>query len=133
MGHQALLFNLTHLFNENVYSEFLVSYLLSPRTPYIFDAMGYTKDFLEEELLLTQPSVVFASEYLNEEKLDYLLKESKRPVFMCDLTDYTSPIYGRIIDRPILSTLNRNFGHVRLSCRTNSSINVPLLSIFTPL
>ena len=55
MGHSALLFNLSHLFNECVFSEYLVSYLLSPWTPYVFDAMGYTKDFMEEELMLTQP------------------------------------------------------------------------------
>jgi len=97
-----LLFNLSHLYNENVFSEYLVSYLFSPRTPYVFDAMGYTKDFMEEELMLTSPSIVFASEYLVEEKLDYLLKESKRPVYLFDLTDFTSPIYGRIIDRPVL-------------------------------
>lgn len=88
---------------------------------------------MEEELMLTAPSIVFASEYLVEEKMDYLLKESKWPVYLFDLTDFTSPIYGRIIDRPVLQTLNRNFGHIWMSSWTNTSINVPLLSIFTPL
>jgi len=74
--------------------------------------MGYTKDFMEEELMLTAPSIVFASEYLVEEKMDYLLKESKRPVYLFDLTDFTSPIYGRIIECPDLQTLKRNFVHI---------------------
>lgn len=75
MGHQPLLFSLSHLFNENVFSEFLISYMFSPRTPYVFDAMGYTKEFLEEETLLISPTVVFASEYLIEEKLGFFLKD----------------------------------------------------------
>jgi hypothetical protein len=68
--------------------------MFSPRTPYVFDSVGYCKDFLEEEMLLVAPSAVFASEYLIEEKLTYYIKELVRPVFLCDLTDYTSPIYG---------------------------------------
>ena len=101
-GHESLLFNLSHLYHENIFSEFLICYMFSPRTPYVFDSVGYCKDFLEDEMLLVAPSSVFASEYLIEEKLNYYIKELVRPVFLCDLTDYTSPIYGRIIDWPIL-------------------------------
>lgn len=102
MGHGPFLFNLSHLFNENVFSEFLITYLFSPQTPYVFDSIGYFKDYLEEETLLISPIDVFASEYLVEEKLTHFLKDPIKPVFLFDLTDYTSPIYGRIIDWPIL-------------------------------
>lgn len=45
-------------------------------------------------MMLVSPSTVFASEYLVEEKLNYFIKDMSRPVFLQDLTDYTSPIYG---------------------------------------
>jgi hypothetical protein len=114
MGFSNLFFNLSHLYNENIFAEYIFSVIFCPRTPYIFDCVGYAKDFLESDLMLTEPTAVFASEYLIEEKLNFLVKQAKKPIFMFDLSDFTSPIYGRIIDRPILQRLTSNFGRIHV-------------------
>lgn len=130
-GYSEIFHTLSHLFNDCVFSEFIFNMMYAPTTPIVFDSIGYCHDFLKNELFIESPYPVFASEYLSEEKLLFGMKNLNIPFFLYDLTDYLSPIYGRIIDRPILQRLSKD--HVKLSVNaiTKTKVDLSLINIFT--
>ena len=51
MGLESLFFDLSHLYHENAFAEAFFSIIFAPKTPLIFDAVGYMNDFLKTEVL----------------------------------------------------------------------------------
>jgi len=105
--------------------------IYAPTTPIVFDSVGYCHDYLKNELFIESPCPVFASEYLCEEKLLFGMKNLNTPFFIYDLTDYLSPIYGRIIDRPILQRLSKDQVKLTVNAITKTKIDLNLINIFT--
>ena len=130
-GYPEIFHSLSHLYNDCVFSEFFFTLLFSPSTPIVFDSVGYCHDYLKKELFIDSPSSVFASEYLCEEKLMFGMKNLNRLFFLHDLTDYLSPIYGRIIDRPIFQRLTQEQVKLGVNAITKSTVTMNMITIFT--
>lgn len=105
--------------------------MFAPTTPIVFDSVGYCHDYLKTELFIEKPSTVFASEYLCEEKLLFGMKNQSRPFFLFDLTDYLSPIYGRVIDRPIFQRLTQDQVKLQVNAVTKTKVPLNQINLFT--
>lgn len=88
-------------------------------------------DYLKNDIFIDSPIPVFASEYICEEKLSYGMKNYIKPYFLFDLTDYQSPIYGRIIDRPIFQRLTQLYDKINVNTITKSKIALSLVTLIT--
>jgi hypothetical protein len=59
------------------------------------------------------------------------MKNPSKPFFIYDLTDYLSPIYGRIIDRPIFQRLTKEQLKLSVNAVTKTPISLNITNIFT--
>lgn len=114
-----------------MFSELVFTLLHCPTTPIVFDTVGYCHEFLFENLLVTKPAPILASEYLCEEKMLFGMQNPKTPFFVYDLSDYLSAIYGRIIDRPIFQRVIQNMPKLSVNAITKAPMSLPLVNIFS--